>query len=419
MSESINSSWGVLLPNTNDTTRRVRTFGLTPAVSYYDEAAVPETGTVWFMQQIYLAALAIAVAEELNAPSGPTRVRIAEAIEAIACYRSLTRDIEAIKVRGSVRYRAQQPGEKKKIDASFQEASRRGFYNFQTFRMGTIQILPSLGLSTVAVRYNEFQVREDAKYSFDRGVVHRLVEWVRGKSTRITNVATIDSALPAEPGFIKKVRERMLSEEYLVNSKYRGRRNALWSQLDSNAHEAKDWQALKSNLLQEHVADIEAGARFFKVRRRAMLALDEVERAMTNADPTIDLETAATLAKSHLMDVRLAAIEAGDQVKFPMASEFVNACANLSGTDLLRYLVEREGANIRWDGEKISAGPNFRGATRVSADEQDSAAIGDAENNRTPESKMFPEFASDRLKRLHWLALDANGKLEEYFSAKN
>lgn len=419
MSGSVSFNWGVLLPNSNDTTRKVRTLGLTSAVNYYDEAAVPETGTVWFMQQIYLAALAIAVADELNAPSGPSRVRIAEAIEAIACYRSLTRNIQAIKVRGSVRFRAQQPGEKRKIDANFQEASRRGFYNFQTFRMGTIQILPSLGLSSVAGRYNEFVIRKDAAYSFERTIVLDIVEWIRGKSAKITNVTSIDSALPAQEKFIKMVRERMLSEEYLVNSKYRGRRNALWSQLDSNPPKPIDWDSLKSNLLTEHVEDIEAGARFFKVRRRAMLALDEVERAMTNSDPIIDLATAAELANSHLIEVGLAAIEAGNQVKFPMASEFVNACATLAADDLLRYLVEREGANIRWDGEKISAGPNFRGATRPNADEQESAAIGDADAGHAPESKIFPEYASDRLKRLHWLALDANGLLEEAFGAKN
>jgi hypothetical protein len=136
---AISTSWGAILPEGHDITRLKLDLMLGRAVRYFNEAAFPGIGGVFFVRQLTWSALGLELAEKAD----EIPMRVAEAIEALACWIALFRT-NLYKESGRIQG-------KRKLDEergfSYMVLRQRSNYVTQPFRMGTTAALVGLELA--------------------------------------------------------------------------------------------------------------------------------------------------------------------------------------------------------------------------------------------------------------------------------
>ena len=112
--------------------RRVRTLGLASVVHHFNDLAAPGMGGVWFGKQLLIAALGVALAQQMRMKGRQaSNINVTNAVEAVACWLSLDHggwDADP-RVLGRLKLR------NKSDDLSFRRVRRQGFYVTQPMRM--------------------------------------------------------------------------------------------------------------------------------------------------------------------------------------------------------------------------------------------------------------------------------------------
>lgn len=185
--------WGILGPGTIESVRRVRTLDLTPCVRLFNELAVPGLGGVWFGKQLFLATLGVLVAEQANERGcRVTKITVANAIEAIACWLALTGEprTNGGRVLGSTKLVGHD-------SYSFSKVSQLNFYVTTPMRTSTVTALPALGL----VEASGNCVRPDLFYSIVIVASSAQEEGVSGTNKKPkVDLFAIFFLLVSEPG---------------------------------------------------------------------------------------------------------------------------------------------------------------------------------------------------------------------------
>ena len=147
--------WGLLGPDSVESSRRTRTLGLGASVRLFNDLAVPGIGGVWYAKQLMLATLGVSVAEQARKLGAKVQnVEVANAIEALACRLAF----DSNKWNRDARLRGNSKLQGKGDDLRFSRVRQRNFYVTQPMRMAMVQALPALGLvETDSTRFNAFR----------------------------------------------------------------------------------------------------------------------------------------------------------------------------------------------------------------------------------------------------------------------
>lgn len=411
--------WGLLGPETISGTRRTRTLGLSSAVRYFNDRAVPGLGGVWYGKQILLALLGVVVAERArrkNPKFDASNIQVANAIEALACWSGFKNN-SAFDPRKDPRLRGKEklPG-KQADDFVFARAHKPGFYLTQPMRMQTVQPLPALGfVATMGERFNSFVSTQEGQNfveaackdrPYNRDVVAHLVQWVLGQDGRVDTKALCNALSPLVP--LPDEAKRLLRERLKQGNAERHNALAWIETLKGGRAKVTSGELQRPVQIEEaHWRDIQAGALFLPLHDLAVAALDAVE-----GDMGLDcsLKNGAEKAK-----VQFQALKEASQkfLNFDYkgrqdALDFCHQCV-AEPVNALRALVQRDETVLRWDGEKIRRGPAFQGNAAREADPTQEP-IGD-----TP----VPPGLSYRFRNLYRLNLDLNGRLDEWLHPKD
>lgn len=415
--------WGILGPGGIESVRRVRTLGLAASVRNFNELAVPGLGGVWFAKQVFLATLGVLVAERATARGRRvTRIGVANAIEALACWQSLGTAARDGRVRGSDKLAG-----KTVADFRFDNASRPHFYVTQPMRMACVAALPSLGLVDAAgSRFNAFTCTPDGlgfveaacePYLVHRvGVVEYLVRWVMGEADSINTDAMRAALSPLTPLPTKArdlLRERLQQTGGAAGSRDNRRRDALqWVQSRRRGAPEASWHQMPVEISDPaHWDDMLAGARFFATQAAASALLENVEREMPTKKHRFPISSSwSPRVLASLAALRLKArmfLELGhDETD---ANAFSREMVAGDDKDVLRRLVGRDGRILRLVGDHIIAGPAFFGAEQLDEEETGEEAPIVADPN-------WPEDISYRIRNLWWLSLDIDGEMNDWLN---
>ena len=414
--------WGILGPGAIESVRRVRTLGIAASVRSFNELAVPGLGGVWFAKQVFLATLGVLVAETAaRRGRRVTRISVANAIEALACWQTLGTGTRDGRVRGSDKLAGRTVS-----DFRFENASRPHFYVTQPMRMACVAALPSLGLvDASATRFNAFTCTPEglnfveaacAPFLVHRvGVVEYLVRWVMGEVDSI-NTDTMRAALSpltvlplsARDELRERLAQTVASADGRLNIR---RRDALqWVQSRRHGAPASNWQEMPVQISDPaHWKDMLAGARFFATQAAANALLDNIEREMPTIRDRFNISgTLSTRVRDALVTLRLKAqifleLKHVDEEANVFAREMVAG----SETEVLRRLVRRDGRILRLVDDHIIAGPAFIGGEQF----EDEPASEEAPSVADPD---WPEDISYRIRNLWWLGLDLDGEMNKW-----
>ncbi|BAL23464.1 hypothetical protein [Azoarcus sp. KH32C] len=420
--------WGILGGGRIESIRRVRTLGLAATTRQFNELAVPGLGGVWFGKQLFLATLGVLVAERANQLGGRvTKIAVANAVEAIACWLALSDRHRAGdgRLRGSTKLVGH-------VDLSFQRVSRPGFYVSQPMRMATVTALPALGLVEASgSRFNSFAGKAEGLAfveavcegcrPFNRSVLDHLVQWVCGDDR--VNSEELRRALsplqPLPPAALELLHARLQQGapgEPAINRERRA--DALgWVMSRRRGATPVAWASRPSQIRsQAHWADLHAGALFFTARDAALAVLEELEIEIGTSERRIALCAApAPRIQASLEALRLAArafLDTGHSAA--EARAFCRECVSASDEMVLRYLVGRDGRILRRLGDDICAGPAFKGG-------QHDAGTDESDPDAAPvmEDPAWPDGISQRILNLWWLGLDLDGLLDAWLMPAN
>jgi len=420
---AVAEDWGVLGKDVLVEERRVRSLGLAPAVRWYNDAAVPGLGGMWFAKPLVLSLLGI----QLAALHSLRPVVVANAVEALSCWLAIRRlqRVRDPRVRGSQKLAA-------KPCPSFAEAKRPNYYVTQPMRQQTVQPLRALGLvePVPSDRFNAYRISEagkrileasfgDAK-PFNSTVPSVLGQWIVGKresmeSDILARTLSPTEALPSEA--------RVLLREQLVGGDGRRDRRAAalaWvSGLPTaTAHE---WAVRPPEIQPDHWQDLHAGARFFTARDAALRVLQAIELKLSRESEirvplncrwqTLEEAISGLRASAHAFLQRCRDTSPG-----LLAATFCGECCREDGTELLRSLIARDERVLRMKGADIVPGPAFKpidefyGTQGVGESGEDGIELED--------DQRWPKGVSRRIPSLHTLAIDLDGRLESHLHAK-
>lgn len=420
--------WGILGPGSVESVRRVRTLDLTPCVRLFNELAVPGLGGVWFGKQLFLATLGVLVAEQANERGCQvTKIAVANAIEAIACWLALTgeprtsggRVLGSTKIIGHDSY-------------SFSKVSQSNFYVTTPMRMTTVTALPALGLvETSGNRFNSFSCSrqglelveaacQDSR-PFNKSVVEHLVQWVCGQDDRVDSGqlrAALSPLTPLPPHARLLIQARLhqgTSRE--AESSRRRRSDALrWVESRRQAAPPVGWDSRPVQISNpEHWADLHAGALFFRVRNAALDVLDELEIYIGTPERKYafgapiparvqDALTSLNSVAQAFLDLNHHSVE---------ARKFCSECVSDSAVEVLSKLVGRDGRILRLVGTNICPGPAFHGG------EQPEEVQPESNDAPGAASHGWPDGISHRISNLWWLSLDLDGEIEAWLNSEN
>lgn len=417
-------AWGILGTDVLAEERRVRSLGLAPAVRWYNDAAVPGLGGIWFAKPLVISMLGI----ELAAQHAMRPVVVANAVEALSCWFAINK-LERFRdprLRGSQKLAS-------KACPAFAEASRPNYYVTQPMRQQTVQPLRALGLveSAASDRFNAYRVSDagkrileaafrDAK-PFNSSVSAVLGRWISGKSESIGNSDLLARALSPTESMSSEAR-LLLREQLVGGDGRRDRRAAALAWVSGPAAApAADWNSRPVVIDPDHWQDLHAGAQFFTVRDAALRVLQAVELKLSNESEvrvplrsrweTLEESSAAlrSTAQAFLSRCR-------DTSPGALAARFCQECCRVDGAELLRSLVARDDRVLRLKGTDIVPGPAFKtiqefyGAPGAGdfADEDSIDLIGD---------QRWPSGVSRRIPALHTIAIDLDGRLELHLRA--
>ncbi|CAJ0893542.1 hypothetical protein [Ralstonia flatus] len=418
--------WGLLGPDSVESSRRTRTLGLGASVRLFNDLAVPGIGGVWYAKQLLLATLGVSVAEQARKLGAKVQnVEVANAIEALACRLAF----DSNKWNRDARLRGNSKLQGKGDDLRFSRVRQRNFYVTQPMRMAMVQALPALGLvKTDSTRFNAFRpseagmkfVEEGCKNyrPYNRSVMEHLSLWVQDQDDRVRSDVCRDCLSPLvslEKDALRLLRERLLQGGHERPEDKERRRNALaWVEnIRVSKRDPLTWGTKPKEITDAHWQDLLAGARFFNARAAAIQVLDVLEAHMGNQahGQSYAVRTATPESLSSALDSLRAAAQAflEMQHKDLEANSFCRECASGDDSQILQHLVTRDGHVLRLVGDEVKPGRAFRGSApaEVNGDEAESPEGG---------GLLLPEGISYRVRNLYLLNLDLHGQLDPWLN---
>ena len=415
-------TWGMLAPLDVSSTRRVQTLGLGAAVRTFNDRAVPGMGGVWFVKQLTLPIIGLAVAERVGATG--RNIQIANAIEALACYLALReRDWNGDpRLRGSTKMQS-------KTDLRFDNVRRPSFYVTQPMRTVAVQPLRALGLVDGGTQFNSFRLTDASRRWLDaiiadfrphhRSVVDHLTRWVRGEGDDSHMDPVRECLSPVESA--SEATRAQLRDFYQAGDTpdaHRRRQAIRWVEpLDTDDIELT-WDR-PATIDDDHWNDIRAGAAFFLARDAALDVLANVESFLgLSAGTELDISqvrseeigrSLQTLERKANEFLALRCDPSPDRE----ATAFCNECRSAGQGDptaVIRNLVNRDKHVLKLWGDKLSGGPAFLGTAQNS-----SPRINDDDPEQeidVPGTIYWPDGISGRLRNLHSLHRDLNNDLD-------
>ncbi|MBK6532761.1 MAG: hypothetical protein IPF99_25165 [Deltaproteobacteria bacterium] len=414
----IDESWGLLARERAGLTRRTRGLGLGAAVRAFNELAVPGIGGVWFARPLAWAVLGIRLARGRSFSA----VSVANAIEALACWHA--RADPDSRVRGRTMLAGVPNG-----FVSFREAARRGFYVTQPMRQGTVQALRGLGLVHEGPqRFNAYQLTEagerlvELAYESFRpkndAVDAVLAKWIEGGAG--VHTESMRAALDPRAPLPERARE-FLRERVARWGPDAPRRAAVIAWLRKPDRSAS-WAERPPLIDVEHWRDLRVGARFFDLQRAALAVLDGAEAIVRTAG-SLRLAEASTEPMEPLLEELSARASAFlDENHTPVGAEnavaFATEVRNTDRAAGLRSAVERDGRGLLIDHDRVLAGPVFRRQPPApNASKTDDSEDDDGGGTPEPTGALpLPEGISRRVRSLHTLDLDLDGRLGGWLS---
>lgn len=433
-------TWGLVGPETLESSRRTRALEIAVAVRNFNDLAVPGMGGVWFGKQLMLATLGVAVAERLR-ESGlrAQNIETANAIEALACWLALkgSRRQQDPRIRG--REKLSLEGDADSL--SFARMRRPGFYVTQPMRMATVQPLQALGLvdgegarfngfrcTRVGMAFLELALEPFGNVYRKSGVFEHLMDWGAGHRTGIAwRSEALVEALSPKASMPLMAREHLLNQIVQETDGY-GRRAAALAWTDS-LHRAPvkvTWSERPSGIEAPHWADLRAGAAFFAARDAALDLLNRTEAWIGNTQPVLSLKQALPARLAQAVDrvrsrCEVFLAEGHDPSDGQLATRFCRCLCVADNAAVLREAVHRDGKVLRLRGDDtVVPGSAFLGQavalesdgdTDEWADEAGATMVFDA---RSP----WPDDASPRLHRLFQMNLDLQDKLGPWLAAR-
>jgi hypothetical protein len=420
------ASWGLLGPETLSRERRVRTLGVGAAVRQFNDLAVPGLGGVWFVKELLLATIGVAVAEEARKRGRRVQnIEAANAIEALACWLALEGNgwkAEA-RIRGATKMRG-------KTDLSFESVRRASFYVTQPMRMATVQPLRALSVvDAQAERFNAYRMNElgrefidsgcGAYTPYNRGVVEHLVGWAIGEHGKVSSSGDLTGALSplSRPSATACESLRDLLVKGAGAEAARRRRVLAWVDELRHAPRAASWKQVPKLLDESHWRDMQSGALFFRARDEAIGLLEAIETQISGqVDQKFHLDGPVLAPVSRRATSLRAAARAfldyeHDPSPEQMGSVFCRECIDRNLVGMIEKLVERDGRVLVQRGRFVVPGSAFRGRTDdVTEANSDEASVETA----LPPGMPLPEGISHRVGNLYLLNLDMRGELDAW-----
>lgn len=371
------TSWGLFGGDKLPSGRRSRDLNLKTVVGYFNELAVPGLGNVWFGKQLFLSLLGLAVGDRIHSigkftTNDYTNIKIANAIEALACWCAVTDNpvTESGRVRGTQKIAKWNARKNEKYFPSYKDALRSEFYVKITMRMYTTHALPSLGfVETGTSRFNDYcltdlgiNILESCENCWNKKTIVDLLElWVKDDWPKIKSDKNFRRAIRPDVPLSDKIKKLLLTG-FLNNP-----RRAAIKQLCEckNKITLGDKPSFLTIMDDDHWQDIHMGARFFLTRDKAISILDGLEKTMEKGEK-LNLEDAIERIKKNEQDAfdilatRAKAFK--NCIKYlPDAQSFCNECQQ-NPIDVLRSLLLRDADNlVLTSNNVIIAGPKFLG----------------------------------------------------------
>jgi hypothetical protein len=418
-------TWGLLSPEKLGSERRTRTLGVGAAVRAFNEMAVPGLGGAWFVRQLYLATLGVAVGESARRRGARvTNIEVANALEAMGCWHAIRRNGLA----GDPRLRGTEKLPKKP-EMSFATFRKPGFYVTQPMRMASVQAVRALGLvEAQGDRFNAYRISHAGSAFLDaafegiprpgnvKSQLDFLASWACGDN-RGMNTDSVRLALsPAEE--VSTAARTCLKEALVLGSGDDGRRRAgLLAWFDELQHGKASWGARGKprQLGAQHWDELQAGRLFFQLRTSALAVLDAVEvelaarggRKQKPGDlcaPKVRDALAVLRGRAHAFHAH--GFEDADDIG---ASDFSGECMNEDCARLLESLVDRDQRVLRMQDGRVVPGVAFKKDARAGED-------GDLAGTDKVETRL-PGGLSFRVRNFYLLNLDLAGKLDEQLKA--
>lgn len=421
--------WGILGPDSLPLKKRRRTLGLEPAVTAFNEKAVPGLGRVWFCKQIFLSLLGIVVAEKAKEKGSTVKnIAVANAIEALACWLALKdKERSDSRLRGSTKLR----GYSEEDFFDFKKVQKAGFYVTQPMRMQSVEALRALGfVESKSARFNDYRCSKIGMKFIEKAFydtknfkkITLLVSWVcadkEGKSVinkiRTSMAKILSPVTPISPEAKEFLKDILIQNS---NDPERRRQNALkWLEKirkDKNLSKIS-WEQKPASITEEHWKDLQAGALFFALRQEALEILDAIESHLYNTnEKKLDLqeELKDTVLLNRLKTLKK---KAEDYREFyqddAVAGEFCAECLQADKKAVLKALVKRDGHGLCLKGEEIHPGPLFRSKdnTKNISRQSDFDEYDDEEDRSQVNETLWPEHISPRIESLYCLNLDMN-----------
>jgi len=350
--------------------RALLSLGLNSATRYYRELIVPGIGGVWFVRQLTWAVAGI----ELAGNSTYRPIKVANAIEALACKLQWEREQENYSGRGSRAFARDREG----VFWSFNNLSDQIYYVQVTYRQSAVRALSSLGLA-YGTRFNSMQlstIGHDLANAFfyqndgsssKRSIYPALNNWIND-STRVIPKNTLQVITRDDPTFAEKriVMDLLLSES-VDNLSDVHRRPRLISAFGKNLERPPDIATLKKRLNtknKEQCDNIDTAIAFDKLLSASQMVI-HCASGLIESDPRITISGISENdnLQIFLSNVRESAVifDVTKGKKHPNVSEYVSEIIQecSSSMDLLIAIVKRDGNILRYSNERIIKGPLF------------------------------------------------------------
>lgn len=410
--------WGVLGPENVRSERRTRTLGLGAAVRNFNELAVPGVGGVWFAKQIFLALLGVAVAERVRQRGGRNdNIQLTNAIEALACWLEYASN----GWESDDRLRGVDKLASASAPPSFAVFGSRGFYVTQPMRMSTVQALRSLGLvEGTSERFNAYRCSPTGLALIEAGCgsvrprksdpLEALAGWVAGDFDAGSESMRVLLS-PVEP--LPPPAHALLLECLCQGGgEATERRRAATEWVSALIEGQASGSGQPSQLSAQHWHDVQAGALFFTLQKRAIGVLDAVEVALAASDAhALAMDDAVGAAvKAAVEPLRHQAMaflkHAFTDLAQTGANVFAHECADPSDLRVVEYLLMRDERVLRLRDGVVLPGPAF---------EPSSIALSGEDDARPAASALpLPNDVSYRIHNLYLFNLDLRGELHAW-----
>lgn len=406
--------WGVLGPENVRSERRTRTLGLGAAVRNFNELAVPGLGGVWFAKQIFVALLGVAVAERARQRGARhDNIQVTNAIEALGCWLEYTRN----GWESDERLRGVDKLASASAPPLFTVFGRRGFYVTQPMRMSTVQALRSMGLvEGTSERFNAYRCSATGLALVEAGCgsvrprntdpLEALAGWVTGDFDAGSESMRVLLS-PVEP-LPSQAHALLLECLCQGDGEATGRRRAATEWVSALIEGQSTGSDQPSQLTAQHWHDVQAGALFFALQKRAFAVLDAVEVALgVSAEHAMALDdTISAAVKAAVKSLRRQAMAFLDHAFADIAQTganvFAHECADPSDRHVVERLLTRDDRVLRLRDGVVLPGQAF---------DPSSIELPDEEAGLVAPALPLPSDVSYRMHNLYLFNLDLRGEL--------